>query len=150
MTAVTLSRDSKGAAARHPLAVLLDTRLSGLCLVAVVLGLWEASARFGIVESLNWPPFSAVVVALCRNLATGELVLVIGSTLSVMLRGYVIGCALGIAIGFAIALSRPLRLAVEPTIDILRTIPTTAIDRIRSFIRPSPGRGRTRAGGPRA
>ena len=50
-----------------------------------------------------------------------------GPTLWVMLRGFVIGCGLGIVIGFAIALWRPVRLTLEPTIDILRTIPTTAI-----------------------
>jgi ABC-type nitrate/sulfonate/bicarbonate transport system permease component len=124
---VTLSPPSKDAPARSAVAVLLDTRLSGACLVVLVLALWEASARFGWVESLNWPPFTAVVVALTRNLITGELVTVIGSTLWVMLRGYVVGCALGIALGFAVALSRPIRLTVEPAIDILRTIPTTAI-----------------------
>jgi ABC-type nitrate/sulfonate/bicarbonate transport system permease component len=127
VASVTLSPDTKVASARSHLAVLLDTRLSGVFLIVLVLALWEATARFGIVESLNWPPFSAVVVALYRNLVTGELVTVIGSTLWVMLRGYVLGCALGIAVGFAVALSRPIRLTVEPAIDILRTIPTTAV-----------------------
>lgn len=127
VASVTLSPDTKNAWPRRALAVLLDTRLSGVCLIVLVLALWEASARFGMVESMNWPPFSAVMVALYRNLMTGELVIVIGSTLWVMLRGYVVGCALGIAIGFAVALSRPIRLTIEPTIDILRTIPTTAI-----------------------
>ena len=44
-----------------------------------------------------------------------------------MLRGYAIGCGLGVAVGFGIALWRPMRLSVEPTLDILRTIPTTAV-----------------------
>ena len=93
MASVTVSPDTKEASARGTLAALLDTRLSGICLILVLLALWEASARFGIVESMNWPPFSAVMVALYRNLITGELVTVIGSTLWVMLRGYVVGVA---------------------------------------------------------
>jgi ABC-type nitrate/sulfonate/bicarbonate transport system permease component len=127
MVSVTFSRTSNNTAARRAVAALLDTRLSGVFLVAALLLLWEASVRFELVQSANWPAFSAVVAALFRGLATGELAVVIGSTLWVMLRGYALGCALGIAIGFAIALWRPMRLTVEPAVDILRTIPTTAI-----------------------
>ena len=109
------------------LAAFLDTRLSGVILVVALLVLWEASVVSGAVQSANWPLFSAVLVSLGRNLISGELLAVIGSTLWVMLRGYTIGCGLGIAIGFAIALWRPMRLTVEPAIDILRTVPTTAV-----------------------
>ena len=113
--------------ARRFAAIFWDTRLSGVSLMIALLALWEISARYGLVQSINWPAFSAVVAALYRNLTTGELPVVIGSTLWVMARGYVIGCGLGIIVGFAIALWRPIRLTVEPTIDILRTIPATAI-----------------------
>jgi ABC-type nitrate/sulfonate/bicarbonate transport system permease component len=113
--------------ARRFSAAFWDTRLSGVCLVIVLLALWESSVRFGWVQSLNWPAFSAVMIALYRNMASGELETVIGSTLWVMGRGYVIGCGLGILVGFAIALWRPVRLTVEPSVDILRTIPATAI-----------------------
>jgi ABC-type nitrate/sulfonate/bicarbonate transport system permease component len=108
-------------------ALLWDTRLSGVCLVVALLFLWEASVRWGFVRSMNWPAFSVVVVALYEGLASGELEQVIGSTLWVMSRGYLLGCGAGIAIGYAIALWRPVRLTLEPTIDILRTIPATAI-----------------------
>ena len=104
-----------------------DTRLSGVCLVIALLALWEISVRLNLVQSLNWPAFSAVVVALVRNISSGELATVIGSTLWIMVRGYAIGCGLGIILGFAIALWRPVRLTLEPSVDILRTIPATAI-----------------------
>jgi ABC-type nitrate/sulfonate/bicarbonate transport system permease component len=113
--------------ARRVSAAFWDTRLSGVCLMIALLALWEASVRFNMVQSVNWPAFSAVVAALIRNIATGELVMVIGSTLWVMVRGYAIGCGLGIVLGFALALSRPVRLTMEPSVDILRTIPATAI-----------------------
>jgi len=112
---------------RRLLALVRDTRLAGLCLVLALLLLWEATARFGIIESANWPPFSAVIVALVRGIASGELLTITGATLWRVLRGYAIGAGLGIAIGFAIALWRPVRLTVEPTIEILRTIPATAV-----------------------
>lgn len=113
--------------ARRFSALFWDTRLSGVCLVVGLLALWESSVQFGWVQSLNWPAFSAVMTALYRNMASGELETVIGSTLWVMARGYVLGCGLGIVVGFAIALSRPVRATVEPSVDILRTIPATAI-----------------------
>ncbi len=112
---------------RRAVATLWETRLSGVCLVLALLCLWEASARFEIVQSVNWPPFSAVLVALERGLAAGDLRKVIESTLWCMLRGYAIGSAIGVSLGFAVALWRPIRLTVEPAIEILRTIPATAV-----------------------
>ena len=37
-----------------------NTRATGVVLVLALLALWEASARFGFVQSTNWPPFGAV------------------------------------------------------------------------------------------
>ena len=67
------------------------------------------------------------MTALYTGLVSGELETAIGSTLWCVLRGYVIGCSVGVVLGFAIALWRPIRLTLEPTIEILRTIPATAI-----------------------
>jgi NitT/TauT family transport system permease protein/sulfonate transport system permease protein len=106
---------------------LRDSRASGVVLVLALLALWEATARFGIVQSVNWPPFSAVMATLIAGLADGELAPVILSTLWRMARGYAIGCAVGVPLGFAIALSRPVRLALQPTIELLRPIPIPAI-----------------------
>jgi NitT/TauT family transport system permease protein/sulfonate transport system permease protein len=104
-----------------------DSRMSGVLLVIALLCLWEASARFHIVDSVNWPPFSTVMIALVASLFDGEMLPVIFSTLWRMARGYAIGCALGVTIGFAIALYRPVRLALQPTIELLRPVPIPAI-----------------------
>jgi ABC-type nitrate/sulfonate/bicarbonate transport system permease component len=106
---------------------LRDSRASGVLLVLALLALWEATARFGIVQSVNWPPFSTVMATLVAGLADGELAPVILSTLWRMARGYAIGCAVGVPLGFAIALYRPVRLALQPTIELLRPIPIPAI-----------------------
>lgn len=106
---------------------LRDSRASGVLLVLALLGLWEASARLGIVQSSNWPPFSTVMATLVTSIADGELLPVIVSTLWRLARGYAIGCALGVGVGFAIALYRPVRLVLLPTIELLRPIPIPAI-----------------------
>jgi len=92
-----------------------------------VLGAWEASVRFGFVHSANWPAFSDVMVALYRGITSGELLPVIGSTLWRTLQGYVLGSVLGIAIGLLIALIRPVRLTLEPAIELLRPVPIIAL-----------------------
>jgi ABC-type nitrate/sulfonate/bicarbonate transport system permease component len=104
-----------------------DSRASGVLLVGLLLAIWEASARTGFIESVNWPPFSVVIATLVVDIADGELLPLILSTLWRMLRGYAIGCAIGIPLGFAIALWRPVRMAVWPTIELLRPIPIPAI-----------------------
>ena len=111
----------------RPIHRLRDSRASGVLLVLALLVLWEATARLGIVQSSNWPPFSTVMVSMVNSIADGELLPVIVSTLWRMARGYVIGCALGIVVGVPIALYRPVRLALLPTIDLLRPIPIPAI-----------------------
>jgi len=109
-------------------------RTSGVVLVVALLACWEASVRLGIVTSTNWPAFTAVLAAAWRGLADGELVTVIGSSLYRMLCGYLIGSALGIGIGLAIALSRPVRLTLEPAIELVRPVPITAIIPVLIFI----------------
>jgi ABC-type nitrate/sulfonate/bicarbonate transport system permease component len=96
-------------------------------LVLAVLCVWEGSVRFGFVQSANWPAFSAVIAALIHGVVSGELLGVIGSSIWRMVRGYALGCTAGITIGVAIALSRPIRLTLSPTIELLRPIPITAI-----------------------
>ena len=106
---------------------LRDSRASGVLLVLALLVLWEATARLGIVQSSNWPPFSTVIASMVTGITDGELLPVIVSTLWRMARGFVIGSTLGVAIGFPIALYRPVRLALLPTIDLLRPVPIPAI-----------------------
>ena len=108
-------------------ALFWQSRASGAALLILLLCLWEASARFGIVQSLNWPPFSVVMARLLAGLVDGELVSVTVSTLWRMARGYAIGCAIGVPVGLAIGLYRPARLALQPTIELLRPIPIPAI-----------------------
>lgn len=115
------------ARARASRARWRDSRISGVLLVIALLGLWEASARFHIIDSINWPPFSVVMIALLKGLYDGEMLPVIVSTLWRMARGYAIGCSLGVVVGFLVALYRPVRMTLLPTIELLRPIPIPAI-----------------------
>lgn len=112
---------------RAAASLFFGSRLSGTCLIVALMVLWEASVSLQLIQSANWPALTSVAVALYEQSLDGELPRAIGATLWVMARGYVLGCLSGIVIGFAIALNRPMRLTLEPTIDVLRTIPITAV-----------------------
>lgn len=100
---------------------------TGFALVAVLLLLWELSARGGWVVSDNWPPFSAVVLAIGRGLFVEDLALVLGSTLYRMLSGYVMGSAMGVLLGLVLGANRTLSALIRPVIEVLRTLPSPAI-----------------------
>ena len=76
--------------------------------------------------SLKSLPASAQAT-LVAGLGDGELLPLVLSTLWRMARGYAMGCALGVSLGFAIALYRPVRQLLLPTIELLRPIPIPAI-----------------------
>ena len=101
--------------------------ISGLVLVAFLLLLWEASARLGWMESSNWPPFSAVLIAMWDGVKSGEFPLLVGETLSLMLIGYVAGCAAGVVMGLLLGLSSLLNRFFSPLIETFRPIPIAAI-----------------------
>ena len=105
---------------------ILNGSGSGFLLIALLLTLWEVSARLGWVTSSNWPPFTDVLRAGVRGLIDGELIGVVLSTLYRVAVGYVLGVLAGTLVGFAFAsvpwAERLFGLAVE----FLRPIPIPA------------------------
>jgi len=102
-------------------------RGSGFLLVALLVVIWEAVARLGIVTSTDWPPFSEVAQRLVVGLLSGELLSVIAPTLRVTFEGFALGCLFAIPTGLLIAVSSWCRRLVQPTVDLLRPIPIPAI-----------------------
>ena len=112
---------------REPLRRVSQTqRLNGILLILGLLALGEASARFGWVASANWPPVTSVMRAIGTGLS-GELGLVLLSTLSRMLGGYAVGCACGVGLGVVLGTNRWARYILKPLIELLRPIPAPAI-----------------------
>jgi ABC-type nitrate/sulfonate/bicarbonate transport system permease component len=98
-----------------------------LCLVIVLLALWEASVAWGWVESENWPAFSSVLESFWIGIANGELIHAIWSSVWRMVRGYAAGCAIGVLVGVALATWPAARRALQPLIEFIRPIPAPAI-----------------------
>mgnify|MGYP000494014351 CR=1 FL=1 len=101
-------------------------RTSGFVLLLALLGIWQISALWW-VESPNWPPVTAIVVAFFNGLASGEILQVFGSSMWRMLVGYLAGAIVGVSIGLLMARQRWIDAALTPLIELLRPIPMPAI-----------------------
>jgi ABC-type nitrate/sulfonate/bicarbonate transport system permease component len=102
-------------------------RVYGWLLIAALLSLWEISSRLGWTVSAYWPPVSTIFAAAITQLAGGELLMSLMSTLRRAAIGYVTGSIVGITLGILLGKSRFLRIALLPLIEIIRPIPTPAV-----------------------
>jgi sulfonate transport system permease protein len=97
--------------------------------VALPVGLalvWELAVRLGLAEGRLLPPPSRVAQALLDLAATGELALHAAATSLRVALGFAIGVAAGTLAGALAGYGRLFRLAVDPTIQGLRAIPSIA------------------------
>ncbi|WP_250493709.1 ABC transporter permease [Caballeronia sp. GAWG1-1] len=73
---------------------IADTSWLRKTLIALVLiGIWEIAARF-VDNDLLLPTFSATAVAFVQGIISGELIDKVAISMSVLLRGYLLGAAL--------------------------------------------------------
>ncbi|MDR7418086.1 MAG: ABC transporter permease [Armatimonadota bacterium] len=93
----------------------------------VLVALWEAAVRVGMLDARFFPPPSLVIVTLYQLVAGGTIVRHTLTTIARVLAGFGIGTATGLAAGLLLGTVRPLRVALEPTISALYVIPKVAI-----------------------
>jgi NitT/TauT family transport system permease protein len=95
-------------------------------IVATLLGAWEfAPVSRGIKFWLSSP--SAILSTLWGWMADGSLWAHLGATLSVMVTGYVIGCAAGITLGFLFGFLPRLYRVLVPFIAAFYALPKIAL-----------------------
>ena len=109
------------------LRALARTRASGLLLLVALLALWEVSAAAGWVRSDNWPRFSSILQALISGLRSGELAVVLGTTLYRMTVGFASGTLVAVFMGVMLGRFRLADEALRPVLEVLRTLPSPAI-----------------------
>lgn len=102
-------------------------RLLAIGAPVLLVALWEAAVRAGILDARFFPPPSLVVTTLARLLADGTIVQHVAITVARVLAGFAIGGAGGLAAGLLLGTVRSLRAALEPTISALYVIPKVAI-----------------------
>lgn len=104
---------------------LTQSRLIGVLLIALLLGLWQYSA-LQMVQTPTWPPVTLIVVTWAENLWDGTLLEHVFATFWRQALGYVIAAVLGIAFGLAMGYFRVLYNLFEPLVEVLRPIPGPA------------------------
>jgi NitT/TauT family transport system permease protein len=101
------------------------TRLAARRLVAlgIVLGLWEALARFGVLNPFYVPPPSKVAATLFALFAEGEIWAHIEATFGAALLGLLLGVVVGAALGTAAALLPRVGEILDPAMTVMNAVP---------------------------
>jgi NitT/TauT family transport system permease protein len=104
----------------------LDPRrawLRQLAAFAVLLGVWEAAGRFGLLNPLFVPTPGQIGVALVDLFADGRIWPHLEATFTAALGGLVLGIAVGIVLGVIAALVPVVAELLEPVMTLLNAIP---------------------------
>lgn len=102
-------------------------RVGGFVLVGALLLTWEASVRFGWVQSQSWPLLSSTLLDGYNALLSGELSTLVAASLARMGIGYVIGSLLGIVFGIVLGRMVTLGRFTLPVLEAFRPLPVPAI-----------------------
>ncbi|MGJ7565111.1 ABC transporter permease [Variovorax sp. GB1R11] len=111
---------------------LQSNKTASLVLLVVLLAVWEGGTRFFNVPKFLIPPFSDVMVALWRGLATGVMAkdglwFHTAITLAEILLGFFIGSAIGLALGVAISQMERVEAVLQPYVAAFQSLPKVAV-----------------------
>jgi NitT/TauT family transport system permease protein len=106
--------------------MLLDPRyawLRQLGAFAVLLTIWEAAGRAGMLNPMYAPSPGRIAAALVDLFADGRIWPHLNATFTAALAGLALGIAVGIVLGVIAALVRLIAELVEPVMSVLNAIP---------------------------
>jgi ABC-type nitrate/sulfonate/bicarbonate transport system permease component len=92
-----------------------------------LLVIWEAVARFGLVDARYLPPPTIVAGEFVHQLGSSEFWIPLSQTLRTWAIGLVVVTVAGVVLGYLIGLSSFLRKYTTSTIEFLRPIPSVAL-----------------------
>ena len=92
----------------------------------VLIAVWEAISRAGVVSNFLLPSFSTVMVRVWQDALSGDLAINLGDTLYRALLGFAIAGAAGVALGILIARNAMVRWFFDPLISVGFPMPKLA------------------------
>lgn len=103
-------------------------RVIGSVVVALALiGVWQLGADAGVISPVFFPGPDRSFGVLWQQLHEAEFWFAFGETLRRMALGFVSASIAGVAAGAAIGLSARLRAYLEPTLELIRPLPASAV-----------------------
>ena len=107
--------------------MLRRVNVRGLLTMVVLLALWEALIRFGVVDFQNLPAPTSVAARAGDLVLSGELAADVVHTLRVTLIGWAVASVVGVALGTLLGLWRPAWRWSMASIEVLRAVPPVAL-----------------------
>jgi NitT/TauT family transport system permease protein len=102
-------------------------QLIGIASPLLLLALWEAAARVGLIDTRFFPAPSTVILQLVLLARTGELELHLWASLQRLFWGFLLGGIPALLLGLAMGLYRPVRIAIDPLVAATYPVPKSAI-----------------------
>lgn len=99
----------------------------GSLLPIAVLALWELMSRTGMLNPLLFPPPTSIFHDFYEIVASGELMRHLGISVMRAVLGFALGGGLGLVTGLLVGLSRRVEYALDPSVQMLRTVPLLAV-----------------------
>lgn len=101
--------------------------LASMPLILVLLLLWEAITRIGLLSPVFFPPATVVAATLWRLFGSGDLAGHAGRTLSRMICAFSVGAGTALVLGLCMGWSRRLRRVFDPLVAAFHPVPKTAL-----------------------
>jgi sulfonate transport system permease protein len=101
--------------------------LGSLAVAALLVGVWQLAAQAELISPVFFPAPSRSFESLWDQMKTADFWTAFTSTVSRMAMGFVAASVTGVALGAAIGLSPRLRTFVEPTLELIRPLPASAM-----------------------
>ncbi len=120
------SAKEKAAGRRRELANI-GLLLKGFILPVMILVLWELTGVLGIISETLLPRPSIIFFTFIDLLTTGNLAGHFQISLLRALGGFLLGGTLGLLAGLAVGFNKNVEDTLDPTLQMLRTIPTLAV-----------------------
>ncbi|MFD0279653.1 ABC transporter permease [Kitasatospora sp. NPDC127111] len=106
---------------------LLRTAVTRSLAIALLLAVWEASPRLGLVDRTFLPPFSEVLDAWYQLLESGQLAINTRASLARSLSGFGLAVAAGVPLGLLIGWYRPVADLLSPLLELFRNTAALAL-----------------------
>ncbi|MEI5998574.1 aliphatic sulfonate ABC transporter permease SsuC [Paraburkholderia bengalensis] len=121
MSSVSISGQANGGLAR------LARKVAPWIVPLVILAGWELAARSGVLSTRVLPEPFAVVKAAWSLIQSGEMWADVKVSTWRALSGFAIGGGIGFSLGLATGLFRPVDVALDTTVQMIRNIPALAM-----------------------